>query len=251
MGNGLSPRPLGPSSYGRQWASALRFGWPPLEMNMSIAMERAGRRLRLVMQRPAPIVQITSDRPHGPTAPEIEFIAYADDCILMGHVRVDADRLSDLMNEHEEFQLVDVEVHALAVDRALEIKDVLLHREEIILVHAFGPRGDRGRRLRTRQHSMAIRAGPYAVHGYLHALPGTDPVNSFRHRKPIVPLTEASIEFEQGSIVQRRTVSTLLVNRHQVDWIAEAVDEEIEYPEIAREGSTGPLLKDFTGQLRG
>ena len=42
-------------------------------------------------------------------------------------------------------------------------------RDELLLVHATGPRGDQARRPRTRQHPLAVQLGPYQVRGYLHA----------------------------------------------------------------------------------
>jgi hypothetical protein len=96
-----------------------------------------------------------------------------------------------------------------------------------------------------------MQLGPYHVRGYLHAQPGSDAVASFRRRTPMVPLTDAWVEYYQGTTRQRRRVTTLVVNRHQVDWIVEAVDEEVEMPDIPLAAAKGPLVKDFTGQVLG
>jgi hypothetical protein len=213
--------------------------------------ESVGRRVRLFLGREPDDVPAEVDTPPPSRAlpPEHEFIAYAEDCLLLGHIRLDAARLTDLLNDHEEYELVDVTVMDLVGERAVAVQTTLVTRDELLLVHALGPRGDRGRRLRTRQHPVALQVGPYHVRGYLHALPGSDPVASFRHRKPMIPLTEAWIEYDEGKIRQRRRVATLVVNRHQVDWIVEALDEEVELPDIPLQSEHGPLLKDFTGQL--
>lgn len=217
---------------------------------MPSTIETLGRRLRLAMRRGVPALPPVIE-PSTALPPEVEFIAYAEDCILAGHVRLDASRLSDLLNDHEEFQLLDVQVSDLTGERGMQIKDIVVTRDELLLVHAIGPRGDRGRRVRTRQHPVALQLGPYQVRGYLHALPGTDPISNFRHRKSMVPLTEAWIEYEQGGIRQRRRVATVLVNRHQVDWIVEALDDEVEMPDLPIHYEKGPLFKDFTGQITG
>jgi len=215
-------------------------------------IESVGRRLRVVFQHPPePSADDAPPTRRTTASPEVEFIAYAEDCLLQGHVRLGGGRLTDLLNEHDEYVLVDVLVTGLADGTAHEVKEVSVARDELLLVHATGPRGDRGRRHRTRQHPLALEAGPYHVRGYLHALPGTDPVAAFRRRKPMVPLTDASIEYVSGSTRQRRRVSTVIVNRHQVDWVGEALDDEVEMPDLPVKAETGPLVKDFTGAILG
>lgn len=184
--------------------------------------------------------------------PQVEFVAYAEDCLLSGYIGLAADRLTDLLDQHEEFELVDVFAQDLSETRGTQISSIAVKRDELLLVHAGGPRGDRGRRLRTRQHPVGIGIGPYQVRGYLHALPGSDPISSFRRRRPMVPLTDAWIEYVADGTMQRRRVGTLIVNRQLVDWIVEAADEEVEMPDIPLSAyPTGPLLKDFTNHVLG
>lgn len=96
------------------------------------------------------------------------------------------------------------------------------------------------------QHPIAVQVGRYHVRGYLHALPGSDPIQSFRRRSAMVPLTDASIEYRHGGIVQRRTAGTVLVNHDLVDWVVEALDEEVKYPEMPlSSAAAGPLVKDW------
>jgi hypothetical protein len=94
-----------------------------------------------------------------------------------------------------------------------------------------------------------MQVGPYAVRGYLHALPGSDPVASFARRRVMVPLTDASIEYRAAGRWQHRAASTLVVNRHQVEWVTEAPDDEAEMPDVMMRPTTGPLVKDFTGPV--
>jgi hypothetical protein len=211
------------------------------------AIEIIGRRLRIVMRRtPEP----PQAEPLPPTAaPEVEFIGYAEDCVLAGHIRLDATRLSDLLNDHDEFELVDVRVESHSGDKVIDVRDVVVARDELLAVHAVGPRGERGRRVRTRQHPLAMQVGPYHVRGYLHALPGVDPISSFRHRRSMVPLTDAWIEYDLGSDRRRLRASTLVVNRQQLDWVVEAHDDQVEMPDLALSPDAGPLMKDFTGSI--
>lgn len=214
-------------------------------------IESIGRRLRLVLARERSGDLVQEHVPVPSLPPEVEFIGYAEDCLLMGHIRMNTTRLTDLLNDHDEYQLIDVFVEGLVEDRAIQVPEVVVAREDLLMVHAIGPRGDRDRRVRTRQHPMAMQIGPYHVRGYLHALPGSDPVASFRHRRTMVPLTDAWVEYDQGSIRQRRRVATLVVNRGQVDWIAAVLDDEVELPDLPIQVDKGPLTKDFTGHVLG
>ncbi|HSL77864.1 MAG TPA: hypothetical protein VK867_13040 [Candidatus Limnocylindrales bacterium] len=186
-----------------------------------------------------------------PLAPEIEFIGYAEDCVLTGHIRLDAARLSDLLNDHDEFELVDVHVESLIGDKIIEVRDVVVPRDDMLAVHAVGPRGERGRRVRTRQHPLAIGTGPYHIRGYLHALPGIDPISSFRHRRTMVALTDALIEYELGSERIQQRANTILVNREQVEWVVEGVGDDVETPDLPLLVDRGPLVRDLSRQIVG
>lgn len=184
--------------------------------------------------------------------PEVEFVAYAEDCILSGQVELAADRLSDLINTHEELELIDVLVADLNDGRAFEVHELAIRRDEILVVHAGGPRGRADRRQRTRQHPIVAKLGPYTVRGYIHALPGSDPIASLRHRRPMVALTDASLEYFVGRDEIRRRVATVLINRQLADWIVEGDDpeEDLSRFDPPVEGQ-GPLVKDFTGDVLG
>ncbi len=212
---------------------------------------RIGGRLRIRFgSRPTDTLPEALPVATQPLPPELEFLAYAEDCILAGWIRLTTERLTDLLNAHDEYELIDVRAEGFDTAPTVEVRNVVVPRSELSLVHAVGPRGPRDRRLRTRQHPIAMQVGRYQVRGYLHALPGADPVHSFQRRRPMVPLTDASIEYSNGGTIQRRSAATVIVNRHLVDWIAQVLDEEVEYPEMPlATGASGPLLKDFTGRI--
>ena len=215
-----------------------------------------GRRLQMVFQRSEEPDDPSDDPDAQPTpargvVPLVDFVAYAADCILSGRVRLAADRLTDMLNQHDEIDLVDVMVERLDGLGVVEVKEVLVLREEILLVHATGPRGSHARRRRTRQHPLAMKLGPYAVRGNLHALLGADPLLAIRRRRPMVPLTDAWIEYVSGGEHERRRVAALVVNRDQIDVIEHALDEAVELPEMPIQSDPGPLVKDFTGHIMG
>jgi len=216
-------------------------------MAREVAVLPALRRMRLVLRREqeaAPAVESSPDM-------SVEFVAYAEDCLLSGILTLEADRLTDLLEEHDELQLVNVQARGLNGEPGIEVPELVVKRDDLLLVQARGPRGDRGRRRMTRRHHVAIEIGPYLVRGYLHTIPGSDPLTSFRRRGDMVPLTDASIEYVCGGALQRDEVSGLIVNRTLVDSLAEIVADEEELPElpVATEPPTG-LVRDFTGELR-
>lgn len=215
-------------------------------------IESLGRRLRVVFHRP------TADQGDGAVDPPVpavmpgplvDLVVYAEDCILSGRVRLNADRLTDMLNQHDEFLLVDVMVETFDGSGAIEVKDVLVKSDEIVLAHTTGPRGSQARRQRTRQYPVAIWLGDYQVRGYLHALPGSDPLTSIRRRMPMVPLTDASVEYTTGTVRQRRRVGVVVINREHVDIVASALDHEVGMPDLPLSTEPTPLPRDFTGQI--
>lgn len=221
---------------------------------MLVMRAHLGRRVRLVFERSTPDPAPEEGVP-TPSVPShvLDFVAYGEDCLVAGRLRMAADRLTDMLNDHDEFQLSDVLVERLADGRSVEARDVVVMRDDLLLVNATGPRGNQDRRHRTRPHGVAIKLGPYHVRGYLHATHGTDPVAAIRRRRPMVPLTDAWLDYESGGAHQRHHVGTVVVNRDLMDWIVPAPVDEVELPEAPPDlpipTKSGPLLKDFTGAV--
>lgn len=206
-------------------------------------IQDARRRLLVAFQRTGPD---PADPVNGPGSarsshPMVDFVAYAEDCVLSGRVRLSAERMTDLLNEHEEIRLVDVMVQRLEDAGAVEAREVVIHRDEILFVRAAGPRGVTGRRRRTLLHPLAMQLGPYLVRGYLHALPGSPPLVALLRRQPMVPLTDAWVEYDDGSRHQRQRVGSIVVNREQIEWIGPATDSDMEMRESFGQGSEGPI----------
>jgi hypothetical protein len=184
-----------------------------------------GSRLRLVMRQPVPGGADAPAEPGGEAdaLPEIDFVAYTSDERLSGRVRLDASRLSDMLNRHDEYVLVDALAERLPHGGSLLVSEILVRRSELPLVHASGPRGDRTLRIPTEPHRIVLRAGRYLVSGRLHSGVGEDPLASLRARRPMVPLTYATIEFRRGGEIVREPSGTIVVNREHVDWVREGV----------------------------
>jgi hypothetical protein len=179
-----------------------------------------------------------------------DFVAYAADCRIFGSVELAPGRLSDLLNANDEFALTDVQLESLTDGHVVSSPVVLVARDELIAVHASGPNSSRAKRTNTRSWPILVQSQPYLIRGYLHALPGSDPIASFRHRKPMIPLTDAWIEYISAGKPQRVALGTVVVNRELADWFRLTVSEEVEPPAMPA-GDVGPLTKDFTGSVLG
>ena len=211
-----------------------------------------GRRLEVVFSRPDPSEPATAldVPPAAVSRPEVEFVAYGEDYLLSGRTHLAEERLTDMLNEHDEYLLVDVIVERLAEGTAIEVAEVLLQRDELLFVHATGPRGPQARRTRMRLHPLALQMGPYHLRGYLHALPGTDPLLAIRRRKTMVPLTDVWIEFTTQGVPQRRNVGAVVINREQIDWVVSSTGDRVKMPKLPVATFDGPMVKDFTGAIR-
>jgi hypothetical protein len=95
----------------------------------------------------------------------------------------------------------------------MSAEEALVRRSEILAVIAVDPRGDPTRRLATRRHPVVVESGRYRIGGYVHTAPSAAPEDRFRDGGPMIPLTEAWLEYVSG--VQRRhhDAGTVIVNR--------------------------------------
>jgi hypothetical protein len=174
-----------------------------------------GSRLRLVLRQPG---GGGTTEPAG-GQPEIDFVAYSTSERLSGRVRLDSARLTDMLNAHLEFVLVDALAERLPEGGSMVVPEILLGRHELALVRAGGPRGDRSKRVRTTTHRLVIRTGRYLVAGRLHSNAGEDPLAALRARDPMVPLTDAAIMFRVGPDIVEEPGGTIVVNRDLVEWV--------------------------------
>ncbi len=168
----------------------------------------------------------------GQAPAEVAFVAYGEDCILSGRAVLDADRLSDMLNDHDEYLVSDLVVERFDEIAPFTLDDeIAVPRDEVFMVHASGPRGDANRRHRTMPQHLALKMGPYKVRGFFHALPGADPIVALRRRKAMVPLTNVRIEYTIHDQRREVTVETVIVNREQVDWVEAVHPSQVEFPE--------------------
>ncbi|HEY7524917.1 MAG TPA: hypothetical protein VH813_00770 [Candidatus Limnocylindrales bacterium] len=202
-------------------------------------MTRVGRSLRLVLRRGASeTAESVAETPAVPS--DVEFVAYAEDCLVTGRIALSAERLTDLLNAHDEYALVNVVVSGLEDGRELEVPEVTLLRDDLLIAQANEPRGNAGRRRATRKYGVAMQVGPYLLRGFLHALPGSDAVSSLGRRKTMVPLTDVWVDFVSAGEPQHRHLSTAIVNQERIEWVVEDGGEPVVLRHRTTEGDEAP-----------
>jgi hypothetical protein len=182
------------------------------------------RRLCLVLER-------ASEEIHEPEfvadAPLVDFDAFALGHRVYGWVRLDADRLTDLLNSHREMLLLNVLVENLADGTTVTADEAIVRREDLVAVRASGPRGSATRRQPTQPHPVLVTSGPYLVGGHLHAAPGSNPMERVRRADTMIPLTDAWISYRSGGEARRQRMETIIVNRELASRIEPVTEDEL------------------------
>jgi hypothetical protein len=178
----------------------------------------------------------------------VEFQGFAGDCTIAGQVTMFGERLTDFLNGQERFRLHHVEFTSLEDGHVVALDSVSLERDELLAVVGTGPRGSESQRVELEETRMQLAIGPYIILGRLHTQPGADPMKNVLQRETMIPLTQATIAFSVAGATIARDVSTIIVNRHQVEWIAATADEASLFPDATiRSPFSLNLRKDFTG----
>jgi hypothetical protein len=182
-------------------------------------------------ERPTLVLERLPEAPHEPDsvgdAPLIVFDAFALDQRIFGWVRLSADRLTDLLNAHDEIALDNAQLERLGHGTLAWIDTVVIQPRQLIAVRAGGPHGDPAKRHRTRLHRLAVRAGSFRMGGDLHATPGVAPLAEIQVRPPMIPLTSAWLEYWQAGRRVSQWVGTILFNRDRADSI-ELIEKDLD-----------------------
>src|SRR6266566_2009522 len=93
----------------------------------------------------------------------LNIVAYAADCRVLGRLELEAERISDLLNDAQTYELSDAVFESLEDGHRLEMPEFTIAAEDVHVVEVVGPRGDPGRRVRTRLHRMQLKVGHYLV----------------------------------------------------------------------------------------
>jgi hypothetical protein len=205
--------------------------------------------LRMVFQAASRPVSAERLAPDAPPVPLVELTVFADDSVASGSLALTADRVTDLLNDRTEFEFVDTLLQSLDDGHQLLVTSIIVTRAEIFAVAVGGPRGNPTRRTRTRPIPVELRVGRYDVSGNIHVIPGTDPLIGFQRRRAMVPLTEATIEFDAPDGRKLTRFATLLVNRDLTEWIAPASRADVRPPEAAPELEGRPFEMSFAPRV--
>jgi hypothetical protein len=178
----------------------------------------------------------------------VEFQGFAGDCTIAGQITMFGERLTDFLNGQERFRLHHVRFTSLDDGREVSMDSVSVERDDLLVVVGTGPRGSEKQRVEVEATRMQLSIGPYVILGRFHTLPGLDPMQNVLQRESMIPLTEATIAYSLAGATIAQDVPTVIVNRHQVEWIAATADEASMFPEaVIRSPFSLNLSKDFTG----
>ncbi len=161
----------------------------------------------------------------------VQFMAFADDCVIEARLVLEADRLSDLIAQSGDFEIQDVVMIALDDGRTLTTSAVKTSRHDFAAIAAAGPRGNSARRLRTRLHPVRTRVGPYDILGYLHT-----PPSAYRFsgaiRRSVVALTSARLRYRVGFKDVEQMFDALLLNGDRIGWLQQATNADLDMGDI-------------------
>ena len=164
---------------------------------------------------------------------QIDFRGFSADCLITGKLELTAPRLTDMLNHHTTLELTDVELEGLADGSRLSIPQYTVRREELYAVKVTGPRGSPALRIVTVPHRIQAQIGPYNVLGRLNAAPGLDALATMSERGVMLPLTDATIAYVVGGILEVRDATTVIINRELASRVRAAESEESD-PEPAQ-----------------
>jgi hypothetical protein len=165
---------------------------------------------------------------------QIEFMGYTADCLISGQLELTAHRLTDMLNDEPALHLTDVVLEGLVDGRRITVASYTLRRDELYAVTVTGPRGSKALRIVTIPHRVQAQIGPYNVLGRVNAAPGAAPIKSIETRGVMLPLTDATIAYVVGGILEVRDASTVIINRDLASWVrAPDPEAELEYATTA------------------
>ena len=187
----------------------------------------------------------------------IDFVGFTGDARIVGQIPLADDRLSDMLNSVARVIVRGATIEDLDTGRQ-ESGDIPIPCGDFLVVAGTGRRGLENLRKRTVQRRVVMGLGRFTVTGSLHVAPSADvasrggqPDELLVGRDLLVPLTEATIEYDRAGKVETESWETLLVNRARAAWIDSADDALVSVladdPVIPqRRHAQRRWIKDFT-----
>ena len=187
----------------------------------------------------------------------VELIAFTADRRISGAIPLADDRMSDMLNSVPRVVVRNALVEDLVDGRRPFHEDLTVPVGSLFAVLVTGRRGVENRRRRTDVHRARIGLTRFVVSGMLHVPAGTpvppshDPSVVLARRDILVPLTDASISYDQADDPTTEHFETILVNRSHATWIdlddAAWGDEDGDLVGTRRRVYHAALVKDHSG----
>ena len=95
---------------------------------------------------------------------------------------------------------------------------------------------------------IEVELGPYRVLGHLHGPTTGDPFASITRRKPMIPITEATVAFNLSGNARMRDVDVVIINRSRASLVQRVVAEPDRLAEFGRL-PVDPHAKDLTHEI--
>jgi hypothetical protein len=150
---------------------------------------------------------------------DIDFTGYGVDFIVAGRVVMTASRLTDALAEWDEIVVRDAVLEGLHDLARVEVPEYVVPRAELLAAVGSGPRGERSLRIRTHGRRMQACVGPYQILGRVHTHRDGSIAARVLGAGPLVPLTDATIAYVIGGILEIRDAPLVHVNRELASWI--------------------------------
>jgi hypothetical protein len=166
-------------------------------------------------------------------APLLRFEAFLATERLFGWIRLEATRLTDLLNAHDALHLYNASFESLTDGSTRRADELVVPRSSLLAVSVTGPRGDPALRRWTYSHPVAVQLGEFLMGGYAHAMPGDDALASMLERPPMVPLTDAWLQHWPAGERRRTWIGTMVFNRDLTDSIRLVTEEDLELGQLA------------------
>ncbi|HEX9045239.1 MAG TPA: hypothetical protein VF802_09450 [Candidatus Limnocylindrales bacterium] len=153
---------------------------------------------------------------------DIDFTGYGVDFIVAGRVELGRGRLTDALAAWDEIVIHDAVLEGLHDLARVTVPEYVVPRDELLAAAGSGPRGELALRVPTTGRRMQACVGPYQVLGRVHTHRDGSIAARVLEAGPLVPLTDATIAYVIGGVLEVRDAPLVHVNRELATWLRPA-----------------------------
>ena len=185
----------------------------------------------------------------------VDLIVFTADRRIHGAIPLADDRVSDMLNSVQRVVIRGAVIEDLVAGTPPQTADLTLTVGSIVAVLVSGRRGIDSRRRKTEIHRARIGLTRFVVAGSLHVpadaaadLASRNPTLVLAGRDILVPLTDATIAYDNADNHATEQIETILVNRAHITWIDldDAAGDDAELVEPRTKVYHAAMVKDFT-----